>query len=157
MFGICKTKCGPKKRASRCSRCPPAHLSHSSTRVCRGRRRTFKSIPRRSDGIPRSASVAGYYIQIFNFTGASVPHQIGQSHPFIYLCLRPFSSVPCLCPPTSPSSSPSTTLLFSTRGTMSWTMPGCHHIKRRPTGREGESRMKSETENYSVKEEKSSS
>ena len=33
------------------------------------------NIPPLSDGNPRSASVAVNYIQIFNFTGASMPHQ----------------------------------------------------------------------------------
>lgn len=44
-------------------------------KVLRGHYGTFKNIPLRSDGIPRSASVAVNYIQIFNFTGASMPHQ----------------------------------------------------------------------------------
>lgn len=47
----------------------------SFQKVLRGHYGTFENIPLRSDGNPRSASVAVNYIQIFNFTGASTPHQ----------------------------------------------------------------------------------
>lgn len=100
MFGICQTR-----RWKPLIPAPPKNKKKikkgeekESVRVGRGRRGSFKSIPRRSDGIPRSASRAGYYIQIFDFTGAlGATSMRGSAIPSSISVLRP--RVPHHLPP----------------------------------------------------------
>lgn len=49
--------------------------------VLRGHFGALENIPPCSDGKPRSTSVAVNYIQIFHFTGTSMPHQHGHNIP----------------------------------------------------------------------------
>lgn len=101
MFGICQTRRwkplipAPPKNKKKIKK---EGKKSESVRVCRGRRGSFKSIPRRSDGIPRSASRAGYYIQIFDFTGAlGATSMRGSAIPSSISVLRP--RVPHRLPP----------------------------------------------------------
>lgn len=94
MFGICQTRrwkplipAPPEKQKENKD---GGKKKKESARVCRGRRGSFKSIPLRSDGIPRSASRAGYYIQIFDFTGAlGATSMRGSAIPSSISVLRP--------------------------------------------------------------------
>lgn len=100
---------GVSDGGSPASRCP-------FQKVRRGRSGTFSNIPPlRPDGIPRSASAAVISIQTLDFSVASRHMN---------------AAVPSHHPP-SPPAPPSP-------GTTRRTMPGCHHIKRRERGSDGE-------------------